>query len=215
MSTENITEKTRRPLLLCICGVLLTAVAVVLLCFLPENGGMPVMKWNGKTYTCGMPLEMTDELYESAYNVDATISTRTVDGEELVSAYGVRKPWPDSEPNRTVSVGGLHLGDTEEMLLKKYPKAATDGLKIMGGRYNADETWEDFTVYYYENEAYSPTEYEALLASVSANEQDTVRIRSYALVVLTVQDEIDCIHFGDYSMIQEITQAMDGTVPYA
>ena len=213
MST-NIT-KPRRPLLLCLCGTLLAVAAVVLLFFFPKNNYMPVMKWSGKTYTCGMPLKMTDELYESAYNVDAEILTRTVDGEEFIYAYGVRKPWPDSEPNRTVSVGGLYLGDTEEMLLKKYPKAATDGLKTAGGRYNADETWEDFTVYYYENEAYSPTEYEALLASVSESEQDTIRIRSYALVVLTIQDEIDCVHFGDYSLIQIMRQAMDGTSPYA
>lgn len=203
MSTqpETAVTKTRRPLPLCICGILLAAAAAVLLCFLPgQDSILPTMQLHGKTYFCGMPFEMTEELYiDLVDNCDCTIGTRTVDGVEFISSLSARKSWPDSEPNRAASIGGLYLGDPESKLLEKYPMANTDGLRITAGIYNPDETWEHFTVYFYDEEAYSPTEYEALLKSVSESEADMIRIRSYALVVLTIQDEIDCVAFGDYT----------------
>ena len=108
------------------------------------------------------------------------------------------------------------LCDSKSKLLEKYPKAATDGLRYTAGIYNPDETWDHFSVYFYDGETYSPTEYEALLQSVPESEADTIRIRSYALVALTRQDEIDRIGFGDYTdLILPMTQAMDGTIPYA
>lgn len=203
MST-NIT-KPRRPLLLCLCGVLLAAAAAVLLCFLPgDNGPLPTMKLRGETYTCGMPFAMTEEFYlDLAENCDCSVSTRTVDGTEFISGFSAGKPWPDSKPNRAAVIGGLRLGDPESKLLEKYPAADTNGLQFSAGIYNPDETWEHFSVYFYEDTAYSPTEFEALLQSVTESEADTIRIRSYALVVLTVQDEIDRIAFGDYATVIE------------
>ena len=203
MSTKSKTsdKELNRPLLLCICGVLLVCAAVAVLCFLPRKSSsiLPTMQLRGKTYFCGMPFEMTEKLYiDLVNNCDCTIGTRTVDGVEFISSLSARKSWPNSEPNRAASIGGLQLGDSESKLLEKYPMADTDGLRI-GAIYSPDETWEHFTVYFYDEKAYSPTEYEALLQSVPENEADMIRIHSYALVVLTIQDEIDCVAFGDYT----------------
>ena len=201
MSTEMKKSAVRRPLLLCICGVLLAVIAPVLLFLFPQNSSiLPTMELRGETYYCGMPFERTDEIYiDLAENCDCSITTRTVDGTEFISGFGTGKPWPDSEPNRAAMIGGLQLGDPESKLLEKFPKADTNGLHYSAGIYNPDETWEHFSVYFYEEKMYSPTEYETLLNSASESEADTIRIRSYALVVLTIQDEIDRIVFGDYT----------------
>lgn len=221
MSTENTEKKsaeTRRPLLLCICGVLLAAIAAVLLFVFPQNSSiLPTMELRGETYYCGMPFERTEEIYiDLMDNCDCSISTRTVDGVEFICGLSAGKPWPDSEPNRAATIGGLCLGDPESKLLEKFPKADTNGLRYTFGIYNPDETWEHYSVYFYEEKMYSPSEYEALLQSVSESEADTIRIRSYALVALTIRDEVDRISFGDYTaLIQPMTQAMDGVIPYA
>ena len=188
-------------LLILLAAVVLTAVLAAVLLFAGESHGMPKMKLRGKTYACGTPFEMTEDLYvDLVENYDCMIGTRTVDGEEFISALSARKRWPDSKPNRAACIGGLRLGDSEAKLLRKYPMADTNGLQI-GALYNPDETWEHFTVYFYEEKPYSPTEYDALLQSVPEGDVNMILIHSYALVVLTIQDEIDCVVFGDYSEV--------------
>ena len=163
-----------------------------------------------RTYRYGMTLEKTEELYLYLIERDCDLGTRTVDGKEFVTALYAGKAWPDEPPASRVRIGGLHLGDSEEKLLKKYPMATTAGMKITAGMYNADETYETFTVYFVDGKPYSPAAFDALLASLPEREAEQTQRACFALLVHTVQDEINVILYGDY---YETVQKLEG--PFA
>ncbi len=218
MSTRTKTTAQHKPskrLLLLLIVILFAAVVAAMLLFCSGSSDMPVLKLPDRTYFCGMPLEKTEALFEFAYQYNAEILTRTVDGEECVSAYCLSKDWPDSKPNRIGSLGGLRLGDSEEKLLRKYPMASVGGLKLGRRGTDENETWETFTVYYYDGKVFSPEEYNALLESTSESDADMIFVRSHALAVLTVDDEIISIQFGDYSWTRIVRMNMTGTSPYS
>lgn len=177
-------------------AVLAAALAAVL--FFTNRTAEPVMRLGLRTYRYGMALKKTEKLYEHLAKRDCDLGTRTVDGREFVTSLSARKAWPDEPPASRVSIGGLHLDDTEETLLRKYPMATTDGPKITAGMYNADETYETFTVCFSDGKPYSPAAFEALLAALPADEAEQTLRGCHALLVHTVQDRINVIVYGDY-----------------